>query len=372
MERVMMKNNSILIGVLIVLSGCGGGGTPSSVSGTANAGSVNYQGAGSAWSLKVNSDGSCLVKETDSNLAINAACTKLSSGFTEIKVTSATGGNANLAAPAVGTVTYAYEMAGYMMPFIAFSEGKVVPTVVAGTCASSLAHNFVVSFAKTKDSISTFTGWGAVGTYQTTGDNLSGTRYDNMGVSLGNVGPFPLGLSNCSGGLLASTANGEKTSFYLTLNGGAILHQDRTNSTDPNTQGSAENDFMLPIETGISNLSQLDGNYIGFVITGNGQTGYTSKPIAVRGTTGVFNAVERSGTDLATSSASLHSRLTFNASALSPGLYKASLTHVNSGGGVGCAVSLNGGGKKIVICGGLDPADSTNKTMYSVILAAVS
>lgn len=133
------------IASLLTLYACGGGSgsaTPASV--TSNA----YQGAGSAWSLASNSDGTCTLTESVSTLKVNATCSKLSSGFTKITVTSATGGNVNLVAPTAGTVTYAYEIAGYMMPFIAFTENKVVPTVSTGTCALSVNHNFVVSFGK--------------------------------------------------------------------------------------------------------------------------------------------------------------------------------------------------------------------------------
>ena len=219
---------------VLALYGCGGG---SSATVTASPIANAYQGAGSSWSLTSYSDGTCTLAEADSNLKINATCSKLSSGFTKITVTSATGGPpsaAQAAPPETGDITYAFEVAGYMMPFKSFSEGKVVPTVSAGNCVTSINHNYIVSFAKLKDDNATFAGWSHLGNYiiDSTGMKINGYQangakvYDN--VSRNFI------LAGCRGGLLKVTENGEVTSFYLTQNGGAILHQDRTNSTTNN------------------------------------------------------------------------------------------------------------------------------------------
>jgi len=368
--RFQIKNIFIAGGaaaLLLALYACGGSSKNSSPAKT----SLAYQGAGSSWSLTSSSDGSCTLSEADSNLKINANCSKLSSGFTKITVTSATGGNETLAAPATGDITYAFEVAGYMMPFKSFSEGKVVPTVTAGTCVSSINHNYIVSFAKLKDDNATFAGWSHLGNYtiDSTGMTINGYQangtkvYDNVSLSFT--------LAGCSGGLLKSTENGEVTSFYLTQNGGAILHQDRTNSnTNDGSAGSAENNFMLPATNDVATLAGLDGNYIGFAITSNKTGTYNTTPVSVAANNGAFTVSSRTGADLATPTAG-HSSFTLTTK-VSTSLYRGSLTHTNAGGSIGCAINSNIANQKIVICSGIDPADSTNKTLFSVILKSIT
>lgn len=360
---------SACVASLLALYACGGGGGGTT---TASVTSNAYQGSGSAWSLASNSDGTCTLSESVSTLKVSATCSKLSSGFTKITVTSATGGNVNLVAPAAGTVTYAYEIAGYMMPFIAFTEGKVVPTVSAGTCASSVNHNFVVSFGKLDPGqpSTSFNGWSHMGNYTINGSGLTINGYAANGTQIMANQTMPsFTLANCTNGLKTDTdANNAKSSLYLTQNGGAIFHQDRSASTATDgSQGSIENDFMLPASNDVTSLSGLDGNYIGFVITSQGAGSYTTKKVAVTATNGAFAVSDLTGPDLTTSTAG-HSSFTL-ATKVSTSLYRGSLTHTNAGGSIGCAINANtSSGQKIVICSGLDPADTTSKTLYSAIL----
>lgn len=354
---------------LFALYACGGGGgggtTPVSV--TSNA----YQGAGSAWSLTSKSDGTCTLSESNSNLQVNATCSKLSSGFTKITVTSATGGNVNLVAPAAGTVTWAYEIAGYMMPFIGFTVDKVVPTVSTGTCALSVNHNFVVSFGKLDPNqlVTSFNGWSHMGNY--TINNVNGLTINGYAANgtqiMTNQNIPSFTLAGCTNGLKTDTdANNAKSSLYLTQNGGAIFHQDRSASTaTTGSQGSVENDFMLPASNDVTSLAGLDGNYIGFVITSQGAGNYATKKVAVTASNGAFAVSDLTGTDLTTSTPG-HSNFTLTTK-VSTSLYRGSLTHTNAGGSIGCAINATSG-QKIVICSGLDPADGTNKTLYSAIL----
>lgn len=368
--RTRLRENTyqFLLGTAAVLAlyACGGGGGASVAT---NA----YQGAGSAWSLASNSDGTCTLSERVSNLKVNATCSKLSSGFTKITVTSATGGNVSLAAPAVGAVTYAYEVDGYMMPFIAFTENKVVPTVSAGACVSSINHNFVVSFAKLKDPASTFAGWAQMGNYTIDGTGLTLNGYKADGTAVVTNGRVPgFSLAACSNGLQEATdSDGAVGSFYLTKNGGAIFHHDRTASTATNgSQGSSENDFMLPATNDVASLAGLDGNYIGFVITSSGVGTYNTTTVSVTAVNGAFSMSARSGADLTIATPN-HSNFTLGATKVAASLYKGSLTHTNAGGSIGCAINANISNQKIVICSGIDPADASNKTLYSAILKSI-
>jgi len=257
-----------------------------------------------------------------------------------------------------------------MMPFKAFSEGKVVPTVTAGNCVSSINHNYIVSFAKLKDGNATFESWSHLGNYTIDGTGMTLNGYQANGTKVYDNVFRNFTLAACSGGLIKSTENGETTSFYLTQNGGAILHQDRTNSTtNDSSAGSAENNFMLPATNDVATLAGLDGNYIGFAITSN-QTGtYNTTPVSVAANNGVFAVSSRTGADLVTETAG-HSTFTLTTK-VSTSLYRGSLTHTNAGGSIGCAINSNIANQKIVICSGIDPADPSNKTLFSVILKSV-
>lgn len=356
---------------LLALYACGGGGT-SSTSTPSNA----YQGAGSAWTIDSNKgNGACKLTESDSDLKIVAKCAELDSGFTQITVDSVTGGNASAAKK--GDVTHAFEIAGYMMPFIAFGEGKVVPTVTAGSCVSSLNHNYVMSFAKLKDSSATFATWPNMGNYTIDNTGLTVNGYLASGVQVYNNAKTPnYTLSSCADGIMKDTTNGAKSSFYLTKNGGAIFHQDRTNfapvpATPPllATVGSTENDFMLPATNDVTSLAGLDGKYIGFAVASQGTGNYTTTPVSVTATNGVFALSSRSGADLTTVTPN-HSSFTLNATKVATSLYKGTLTHTNVGA-IGCAINANIGSQKIVICSGVDPADTSFKTLYSVILKSI-
>jgi hypothetical protein len=157
----------------------------------------------------------------------------------------------------------------------------------------------------------------------------------------------------------------------LTQNGGAILHQDRTNSTsNDGSAGSAENDFMLPATNDVATLAGLDGNYIGFAITSHKTGTYNTTPVSVAASNGAFTVSSRTGADLATETPG-HSSFTLLTTKVSTSLYRGSLTHTNAGGSIGCAINSNIANQKIVICSGIDPADPTNKTLFSVILKSV-
>ena len=251
-----------------------------------------YLGACSASSLATKSDGTCTLSESVANLKLNATCSKLTSDPTKITVTSATGGNVSLPAPTVGTVTYAYEVDGYMMPFIAFTENKVVPTVSAGTWAFSLNHIFVVSFGKLGANTD-FTGWATMGNYTLTNGTLSLNRYKADGAFLSNPN-FPMSTTGCSNGLLETTNSGDLTRFYFTQNGGAIFYRDSTNSSPMTNGGSTENNFMLPTTNDVSSLAGLDGNYVGFVTTSRGNGNYTTTPVSVTAANGAFSLSARS------------------------------------------------------------------------------
>ena len=362
-----MKNSNLVFSFVsvtttVLLLGCGGGGSTNSIASNA------YQGSGSTWSITSKSDGTCTLTEKDSNLNVYATCSTLSSGFTKIVVNSSTGGNSSLAAPATNAVTYAFEIAGYMMPFMAFGENKVVPTVLAGNCTPSLNHNYVVSFANL-GTLTDYTGWSLMGNYSLTNGRFIANRFKADGTAMQGWDEQRNISCNNNGIFEDNDPSGSFVRLYFTKDGGAIFYRDSTKTSPAQDGLSTENDFMLPIGNDITTLTQLDGNYIGFVATSQGAGNYSTAPVRAGVVNGAFTINSLSGAELVTSNS--HSSFSLNATKVASGLYKGSLTHINSGGSIGCAINANIGSQKTVICSGIDPSDNTNKTLYSVILRSI-
>ncbi|NVK31447.1 MAG: hypothetical protein HWE20_10605 [Gammaproteobacteria bacterium] len=359
----------IVIGVTLALAGCGGSGNSSPP--PTQSTSKTYNGAGSKWELTLNSDNTCTLTESDSNLFIDATCENLSTGFLQITVTSATGNNA----PAIGSVTYGFELSGYMLPFVSFSEDKLLPTIISGNCPTGdLKHNFIVSYAKSNSATSDFDGWGTFGYWESnrTNNTLTVKVYDRNGNLTNTFTPtFDIGAA-CSNGSFfqADQDGGEDTTAYFSESGGLIWHQEST------TDQRIENDFMIPYDDGISSVSQLDGNYIGYTISGNGQTNYTSTPVNVSVSNGVFT-LKKVNLVTGVTAGSTHSSFTLNAEISGTrGLLQGLVTEydetvANNNEGIGCAIDLNAGnsGKDVIICGGMLP-DGTKKNLYSAILVS--
>jgi hypothetical protein len=364
-KRKMKRYLSYLVlGTTVgLMSACGT--DDSTVTSTVEDTGVTYNGAGSRWELIVNNDATCIIHEKDSNLNINASCDTLASGFTKITVDTATGAGA----PAKGTVTYGVEVSGYMLPFVAFNEDKLVPTVIAGKCPKDdLRHNAIISYAKANSPTSDFDGWGAYGYWST--DSANGMlaaeifdHYNNVNNSFN--APFPL-LDSCTAGYvyIPDTGGGEITTAYFTESGGMIWHQEGTG-----TDERIENDFMLPYDDTVT-MDNINGGYIGYVISGNGQTSYQNTPVDVTASAGTLT-VKSVDPDTGVVDSAVHSTIVLNSEVTgTKGLYHGTIT-TTLADGIGCAVDRDAGssGKDVMICGGMLP-DGTLKNLYSVILVS--
>ena len=346
----------------------------------------NYNGAGSRWDMSFKSNGIATIKELNSNLEINATWETLSSGFRKITTTSSSDSNI-----ANGTVTYGFNLPDYMFPFISFTENKLIPTIVKGECPNGdLKHNFIVSYAKsnnkTDNTINDFDGFGTFG-YWHSNSNTNKTNievYKRDGSRPDDGGSYEISgtpAANCSNGTIYDTVGditddwNADTTAYFTKSGGLIWHQEGKGNIVGNAYNNRiENDFMLPYEADLNTINQIDGNYIGYEINGNGQAslGYENNPVSViisNGTLTVKNINVNTnvvGSEL--------SEFTLNTEVNgTKGLWKASNLSVDSTGseGIGCAIDLDAGGsgKNVVICGGMKP-DGTLKKLYSLILVS--
>ena len=346
--------------------------------------STTYNGAGSKWDLTINSDDSCSLSEELADIAIEATCESLDSGFIKISVLSSSGDGA----PEVGATTYGFELSGYMLPFVSFSDKKLIPTVVAGECPTQdIKHNFIVAYARSNDADSDFDSWGTFGHWQSNSDAKTLTveiyRRDGSRPSEGedsdgeDTVTMAMDLSTfCTDGETYDDTVNEEDSYsatttaYWTKSGGLIWHQEGHHDQ------RIENDFMIPYDDGISQLSQLDGDYIGYTISGNGQTSYTSTPVSVSATNGVF-ALKQLDVEANSVANYSHSEFTLSSELEgTKGLFTGQITQYDAkvaseAEGLGCAVYLNAGdsGKNVIICGGMLP-DGILKNLYSAILVS--
>ena len=313
--------------------------------------------------------------EEDSSLTINATCESLDSGFMKISVTDATGSNA----PSAGDFTYGFELSGYMLPFVSFTDNKLLPTVIAGSCPSGdIKHNFIVSYAKGNNDSSNFDEWGTFGFWQS--NNANNTLKVNIFKRNSDSPDEEVDVDSwdmssiCSSGKF-STSGGEDadTTAYFSQSGGLIWNQAST------TDERIENDFMIPYDDGVTDVGgvpQVDGNYIGYTISGNGQTSYTNTPVSVTVNNGEFIA-KRINPDDGIISATTHSKFSLGYKVTgTEGLFRGTITDYNeqtatTSDGLGCAIDLDAGGtgKDVIICGGMLP-DGSLKNLYSAILVS--
>jgi hypothetical protein len=358
-------------GVASVFVACGGSSSSDDTPPTGGGDEIttkNYNGAGSRWELNFKSDGNATITEANSNLEINATYEDMESGFRKISVTN----SSDTSKANIGDITYGFELPDYMFPFVSFTDNKLLPTVINdGECPTAQNHNFVVSFADSGSATNDFDGWGAYGYWEYKSDEnktyvdvfkRDGTQTTDMSFN-GSI------ISNCSGGKLYGVENGETTTGYFSKTGGIIWQQMRDSS---NANPGGENDFMIPKETNLNSINQINGEYIGYSISGNGQTSYTNTPVNVVATDGALVVKELDITNNTIGNKLSDISLTTEVSG-TKGLWKGQVTTTSPSGtdGIGCAVDLDAGGsgKNVVICGAMLP-DGTNKNLYSLILVS--
>ena len=386
MTKIKTLGISLAVVTALSFGGCGSSSSDTTpASGENIVTSKSYNGAGSRWDLNFKSDGNATIKELDSNLEINATYEDLASGFRKIIVTSSNDSNI-----ANGTVSYGFELPDYMFSFVAFNENKLIPTVTKGSCPTeNIKHNYITSFAKSNtkndSSIASFDSWGTFGYWSTTSNSTQievfkrdGTRPDDGGQHTLN---YNIVSKNCSNGSFYDPVGDPtdnyraETTAYFTKAGGLIWHQKGLGNTVGDRKNDRiENDFMIPYEANLNSINQIDGNYIGYVISGNGQSniGYTNIPVSVVATNGALVVKDINVTSGVIGNKISDISLTTEVTG-TKGLWRGQITNVNPSGtdGIGCAIDLDaaGSGKNVIICGGMLP-DGTNKKLYSLILVS--
>ena len=362
---------SLAVTTALSLSGCGS----SSSDDTNKKNEVttrNYNGAGSRWDLAFESDGKATIKELDSNLEINATYEDLASGFRKITVVS----SSDTSKANVGNITYGFDLPDYMFPFISFTENKLIPTVKSGVFDSSLTtirHNYILSYGQPKSENDVFDKDNFLGywigdneeqTLQVTKLCLNGNIYSQ------NTYNFNITEKIENNGKWIEDED-EKRLYYMTASGGLIYHVEAKKGSNDNPSNKISNAFMIPYEPNLNTINQINGNYIGYLVSGSGYTsiGYENTPVRVTVVDGLLSIKDIDVNTNVTGDEMGTIQLT-NEVTGTKGLWYGQVK-INETEEIGCAIDLNTGdsGKNVVICSGMKP-DGTSKRLYSLILVS--
>ena len=343
---------------MTMIASCGGGSNTEEVINT------EYNGIGSNWSATFNSDNTCSLTESTASISVNCNYEDVASGFRKVTVTSASGSGA----PSAGDVLYSLNIPGYAFVFKPTSGDSIVPMVSAGNCpAAPLSSNYVMVQGKTNNVGDAFTNWGVFGVLNQTaitGNQQSGTynldidRYQADGTSLGNS---DAGVLSCSSGITNYSNAGTTVRAYLTSGSGMVIEV-RADT------GRYERHFSLAQETAFSDITAVDGNYSGYMFTGNGDSGHVVTSVVASIANGSISVAEiNPGTNAVGSSvAGLSLSLMGN-----NGEMQGTVTTVDGASGIGCAVDIDAGGstKNFIACSGMQPGTSDQSLLGLMLIS---
>jgi len=256
-----------------------------------------------------------------------------------------------------------------MFPFVSFTENKLLPTVIKnGECPTNgIKHNYITSFAQSKDS-GDFNGFALYGYFvdDITQNSLTFKSFDSTNTAVSNqtISGYTM-ASSCSNGIYYVVGTSKIETSYYTKTGGFIGQKyDVTNH-------ELRNQFGVPYEANLNSISQIQGTYIGYSISGNGKSsiGYTNTPVSVTiDNNGALSVKDINVETNLIGSEQATVNLTAEVSG-TKGLWSGTFTTSSGTDNIGCAIDLDAGnsGKNVIICSGMIP-DGTNERLYSLIL----
>ncbi len=326
--------------MLLVLNlSCGGNSTSSS--------GVSYSGPGSNYSLTVNEvGGSFSLTESDAGWTVTGEFEELNSGFGKLTTTTQTviAGSP----PAVNSVHYVFLVPGLTAMLQLSGSTQLTPTIIAGSCPTdNFEGNWLFLNVDAAYDITTQDTFGTFSSNYATGAASLPTKYMVDGTVFGSASS--LGIFTCSNGVgTVDTAR-----MYMT-DGGAIVN------TDVNT--AANSQFIVALEKkAISNITGLDGSYIGFVNTASGTALYS---VTATVTAGVI-AITSINPETEAADGNISTSMTMaNINTPSDGF----MTGTFGSSAAACmgVQGINSSTKNFIMCGAPDPGTAT--AIYNVVL----
>lgn len=377
MNKYFLALLATVISSLLLIS-CGGSSSEDSAT-VANA----YNGAGSQWDISLSTDNTFLITHKPSvstaiDMTINGTYTTLTSGFLKLTITSVSGTSTDK--PSVGDTGYGLEIKGYaffLQP--TDSTGEIITMVQSGSCPTTdLTGNWIT--AKNLHDISATTGLGtSADVSSNTQDGFGTFSWDNSTSTLSlpttyalaaPTAAFPTaGFSStitCTDGI--ADLSGIAT-MYLTSNGGAIVHNESTNSNGTTDESVIT---VFAAET-LTAASDFDGDYAGVLINSDTSSSDAVQAISVNCSSGTCtgsvidpetNAAPTSGSGTATLD------LTGTINSPSAGFINGTITISSASGNITCMVDTNAASttKTLISCSGQEPGDNTK--LFNVLLVS--
>ena len=326
----------------------------------------SYNGPGSEYSITLDDgDDSFVVTESESGMVVNGTYSTLSSGFTLLTVTSATGDDA----PSAGDQAYGIDVPGYVFLLKPMSEDSdIIPMVAAGDCPTDdFTANWIVTSidddANFENSCPASDGLDGLGTFSYDYSESTASlpnKYDICGTDLGD---YSLDTFSCSAG--KATIESDNAELYLTSSGGMLVKIDPDSETDDDHQIIV----ALPSDE-ISDSNDFDGNYIGLILTND--SGASVYPVTGSFDTDTFSFDEvdpDSGS--ITSDNGVNGDVTFTATNSPSNGFMSGTFSLDSGGGpykVKCMASYDifDSGKNFIFCIGRSPGGGDE--MFNALL----
>lgn len=335
--------------------------------------SSSYQGAGSKWSISIDSNttGSFSLKkyasagDTTAEMTVNGTFQRFTNQFVKLTVTSATG----TGAPSAGSLAYGLEVPGYaffLKPLSANSEPIVM--VQGGTCPSTnFQANWIIAKPRpdlgtidnTKDmfgsAVINFNG-ASSSLVVSQSEPVNGTALTSGGSNNDGTSTLPFDLTTCANGVVRIADNAEFFDMYFTASGSVLVKF-------PSTSGN-QIIFASPKTNAAITQTDIAENYSGLVFQEGGSSDSLFPVSLVIPTSGNGTGTEIDDIDANTLASngivlSNITNLDGNSAALPNGFFRADLNPIGSttGGKASCAFSTVNSIKIIACTGYTDNSD---------------
>lgn len=318
--------------------------------------SYSYAGAGTNWSVNLDSNGTFTATESVNSVSAKGTYVRNSAGFVQFTIPAGGITGSNLPSGASnGLSFYGLEVPGValLIPPVLADETQLITSVAAGTCpTANFDGNYIYTQFAGSDSMTSTTrdffgqfSYTMNGSTATTQSQLS-TMWDlSYGNNVGTAQDTP-GLTCASGIVNSSNFDG------YAMPGAAFIKE----------TGSGDGMLVMPQYT-IPSLSAISGGYHG--IYTSGATGvsptYTPVSVSISGSSGTATPLNSSTFESATGSADTLSLGSINQPGT--GFVEVTLTDASNATGNGICMfngNVMGSGKNILFCLSQDPANNAN------------
>ena len=364
MKRALMGSLCILsvLTFSFYMSGCSSDDSPGVTS-------TNYSGPGSKWDVTLNSDNTFVITYAESvgsavAMTVNGTYATTTSGFLKLTVTSATGTDA----PSAGDQAYAMNIPGFVTMLKPLDPGsEIIPMLAIGSCpTSAVDFNWTVTSHVEQ----------GTAVDMTTGRDLFGTATFNGSTDLEVTERFDLGNNPLGGNtpMSGTCSNGiinlpdDNVAIWLSPSGAGLVQVVDQNGTPADPSDDRDSVIVAMPQAAITDLSNLDGEYIGIVFN-DGSGGDKTSPVWLSfDATGTTEAGGFSDVDAGTKDTGNITLTGMTVDTPSDGFFTATLNDGGPTAPMACqaVVGVNGTSQNLIFCVGTEAGDNTS--LYTVLL----